>query len=131
GSARLRPLVLHRPLDLDAEAMRGLEGPAGVAEQFAAEEDEIGLSRAHDGIRLLRLGDEADGGGVDLRLTADPLGEGDLVARADGDLGIGNEAATRAVDDVDAVLAEEPSELDRLVNVPAAFHPVRRGDADE
>ena len=108
-----------------------MERPVGIAEHFAGEEDEIGLAVGDDCVGLLRIGDHADGGGGDGGFGADARGEGNLVAGADGDFCVGNEAAGGDVDEVDAVGAEMAGESDGVVDGPAAFGPVGGRDADE
>src|ERR1700679_422073 len=123
---------LGRPTGCFVEGCGGVKGPIGIAEELAGEEDEVGFAGGDDGVGLGGIGDHADGGGGDVGIAADASGEGDLIAGADGDLYIGNKAAGRDVDEVDAAFAEEVGEPDGLVDVPAAIlRPIGGGDADE
>ena len=82
----------------------------------------VGLVGAADHAHRSRL----DGG-----FPADAFGERRLVTRPDGDLHAGQKPARRAVDQVHALTHEAPRQLDRLVDVPTALHPVGRRDAHE
>jgi len=108
-----------------------VDGPVGVAEELAGEKDEVRLTVGDDGVGLRGIGDEADGGGGYVGFAADSLGELDLEAWNDGDFRVGYLAARRAIDEVDAVIAEMMSELDGFVGIPAAFRPIGSGDADK
>ena len=57
-------------------------------------------------------------------LAPDRLGERDLVAGADGDLRVGDEAARAAVDEVGALVLQAAGERDALVERPASLGPV-------
>ena len=111
--------VLGRPAGGLAESGSGVEGPVGVAEELAGEEDEVGLAGGDDGVSLGRISDEADGGGGDVGFAADAGGEGDLEAWADGDFGVGDLAAGGDIDQINAMVAEEMGELDGVVDGPA------------
>jgi glycerate kinase len=64
-------------------------------------------------------------------LAPDARGEWRLIAGADRDLRLLDVAAGGAVDQVDAQLLQLARQLDRLLDVPAALHPVGAGDAHE
>ena len=117
--------------DRDAEGLGGAHGEVGVAEEFAGDEDEIGLAGLEDVFGLLGFGDHADGAGEDFGVAADLLGERDLVAGADGDLGVEGVAAGGGVDEIDAEGLDVAGELDGVFNRPAAFDPIGGGDAEE
>ena len=84
------------------EGFGGAEGPVGFAEEFAGEQDDVGLAGADDLVGLGGVGDHADGAGGEAGFAADAVGEGDLVAGADGDLLAGVVAAGGDVEEVDA-----------------------------
>ena len=123
--------VLDGPTGWLAEGGSSMERPVGIAEHFASEEDEIGLSFGDDGVGLMGIGDHADGGCRDGGFGADARGEGYLVAGAEGDGGMGDETAGGAIDQVDATGAELPGERDGVVDGPTIFGPVGCGDTDE
>ena len=75
-------------------------------------------------------GDHADGAGGEAGFAADAVGEGDLVAGADGDLLAGVVAAGGDVEEVDAFGFDEAGELDDFVDGQTAVNPVGGGDAD-
>jgi hypothetical protein len=117
------------------EDFGGVEGPVGVSEKFAGEENEVGLAGADDLIGLGGRGDHAYGAGGNVRFAADSLGVMDLVAGANGDLLGGMVAAGGDVDEVDAFKLHEFGEFYGLGQVPARAEgfgsPVGGGDADE
>jgi hypothetical protein len=78
-----------------------------VVEELAAEEDEIGIALLDDCVGLGGGGNEAYGGGGYRGFVADSGGKLDLVTGADGNLGIGDEAAGGDVDQIYALVAEE------------------------
>jgi len=98
--------------------------PVRIAEHLAGEEDEVGLAIGDDGVGLLRISDHADRGSGDCGLGTNARGEGCLECRTDGDGGVGNLTAGRAVDKVDAMGAEMAGEGDGVVHGPSAFDPV-------
>ncbi len=126
--------VLDGPGDLLMEFAGGAEGPVGVAEELAGEEDEVGLAGADDLVGLGGLGDHAYGGSGKAGFAADGLGVNDLVAGAGGDLLAGVVAAGGDIYEVDAFCLQELGELDRLGEIPAwaegLWSPVGGGDAD-
>src|ERR1700690_1421449 len=67
AAPRVRPtalpsaFVLHRPIDLHAEFLRGVERPVRVAQQLPGGGHDVRLSGRDDLIRLRRVRDEADG----------------------------------------------------------------------
>ena len=63
-----------------AELRRGLHRPLRVAQDFAAEQDHVGLAAADDVIGLGRRGDQADGRAGNVRLAAHAFGEFGLEA---------------------------------------------------
>jgi len=90
-----------------AQGSGGVQREVGIAEHFAGEEDEIGFAIGHNVIGLNGIGDHADGCGGDVGFAADSGGELDLEAGAGRNLGVGDLAARGAVDEIDAVVAEE------------------------
>ena len=123
--------ILGRPGGGFFECSGGVKRPVGVAEEFACEEDKIGLAVGHNGVGLDGIGDHADGGGGEFGFAADAGGKGDLKAGANGDFGVGDLTAGGDIDEIDAAIAEEMGELDGVVDGPAIFRPVGGGDADE
>ena len=108
-----------------------MERPVGIAQHLAREQNQIGLAVADDLVGLGGAGDHADGGGRNFGLAADPRRERNLIARADRDLRLLDIAARGAVDRIDAEPLQLPRERDRLLEVPAAFGPIGRGNAHE
>ena len=102
--------VLSWPADGFAKGLGSVEGPVRIAEHCARQQDEVGFFFGNDFVGLLRVGDHADGGGGDGGFSADACSEGSLIARTDGNGGMGYEAAGRAIDEVDAVGAEMAGE---------------------
>ena len=76
-----------------AELARCGERPVGVAQHFAADQNEVGLAAANDVVGLLGRGDQADRRGRDRRFAADLRGELGLVAGADRHSGARREPA--------------------------------------
>ena len=72
-----------------------------------------------------------DRAGRDPGALADGGRERHLVAGRERHLRVGHRPAARAVHEVDAGLAQLAGEDDRLLEVPAALHPVGGGDASE
>jgi hypothetical protein len=108
-----------------------MDGPVWIAQQFAAEEYEVGFAFLDYRISLGGIGDEADCCGGNGSLAADSGGKLNLEAGAGGNLGVGNHSARRDIDKIDAMLKEETGELNRFVDGPAAGDPVRGGDAHQ
>ena len=123
--------ILRWPTDGLTESGRSMEGPIGVAQQFAAEKHEVSFSLSHDGIGHYRVGYQTHGGGGNAGLAADSGGKLNLESGADRDLGVGNLSAGRNINEIDTVLAQELGELDGFINGPAAGSPVSSGDADK
>lgn len=127
--------VLDRPGDLLVENLCSVEGPVGVAEEFAGEKDNVSLTVADDLVGLLGRGDHADRAGDDRGFAADGFGVGNLIAGADGDLLGRMVAAGGDVDEVYPFFFEESGEGYGLGQVPACAEgfggPVGGGDADE
>lgn len=103
--------ILGRPACSFAKSCGGVHGPIGVAEHFPGQEDEVGLAVGHNVIGLVWIGNHADSGGGDVGLAADPGSEPYLVARAEWDLGVGDLAAGRDIDQIDAMIAEKIGKL--------------------
>lgn len=108
-----------------------MQWPIWIAQQFAREEDEIRATLCHDGVGLMRLDDHADGGGGNSGFFADACGERRLIGGADLDSRIGNEAARRDIDKINAMGAENAREPDRFIDGPSAICPICRGDANK
>ena len=120
------------------ELAGGLADPGGVAEQYAAEEDGVGLSECDDVLCLLGFGYQADCCSGDAGFAADTCREGDLVPGSDRDEGVGCGPASGHVDEVDAKALEVCSEGDGVVRGPAVAgvvgvtgEPVGGRDAEE
>ena len=82
-------------------------------------------------VGLVRVGDHAHGCRGNAGFGADSRGKGCLKAGADGNAGVGNLSAGGAVDQVDAMRAEEARKGNGFVDGPAALGPIGGGDADE
>ena len=113
------------------EFLCGVQRPVGIAEKFACKQDEIGLAAAEDVVGLSRAGNHADGAGGEAGFAADALGEGGLIAGADGNLRGGDVAAAGDIEEMDSMCFEQACEIDGLVEIPAAGSPVCGGDADQ
>ncbi len=70
-----------------------MQRPVRITQQFAGEQNQVGLAGAQDVFGLHRLGDHADRAGGDTRLLSHALGELGLVARPDWNIGVGSSAA--------------------------------------
>src|SRR5512143_2372943 len=79
-------LILHGRRDRRAEFLCRAAREVRIAQQFARHDDEVGVAVVEDLLRLLRLGDQADCAGCDLRFATDARGERNLVAGRDRDL---------------------------------------------
>ena len=104
-------------------------GPVRSAEEFAADEDHVGAVTGNDGFGLMGVGDAADGSGRDICAVFDGFGEVDLVAGADGDIGVCGGAAAADIDEIEAEGHEGLGEFDAVFNCPTAFDPIGAGDA--
>ena len=104
-------LVLDGPASGLVEVGGGAEGPVGFAEELAGEENDAGLSGADDLVGLGGVGDHADGAGGEAGFAVDAVGEGDLVAGAEGDLLTRIVAAGGDVEEIDAFGFYEAGEL--------------------
>lgn len=107
-----------------------MERPIRVAKHGAREENDVGLRRSDDVVRLRGCHDHSHGAGADPCLLADTGRKRRLVTRPDGNLRSWSEAAGRTVDQIDSQRDEFPHQRDGIVDRPAAFDPVGRGDAD-
>jgi hypothetical protein len=123
-------LVLDGPAGGVVKGVGCAEGPVGFAEEFAGEEDDVGLSGADDLVGLGGVGDHADGSGGEGGFAADAVGEGDLVAGAEGDLLAGVVAAGGDVEEVDAFGLDQAGELYGLFEGKTAVNPIDGGVAD-
>ena len=121
--------VLSRPCDLLFEDIGGTQRPIGIAEEFASQQNNVGLSGRDDVLGLLGRGDHANGSCEDSRLAADALGKGSLIAGAERNRCFGNDASRGRVDEIDAQRLGLPSEGDGILDSPAALDPVRGRDA--
>jgi len=77
--SRSSPEILSRPRHGLAEFASGAQRPIRIAQQFAREEDDIGLAIANDLIRLGRGKNHADRRGRDSRLAPDAPRKRNLV----------------------------------------------------
>ncbi len=125
----MRALILRRVVDPLAQGHRRVPRPTRVEQHAAAERDHVGLSGGQNVLRLLGLGNEADGHGGDAGLAADALGKRHLVAGADLQLLLRDRASARRSDVVAAPSLELGREHDAVIERPAAFGPVGRRDA--
>src|SRR5580700_6802266 len=113
-SAVHRIAILQRPTRRCAERLLSLERPVRLAQHFAREKREIGLTRLDDLIGLLRVRDHADCAGQDLGFFANRFGKRNLKARRDGNLCAFDQRAAGAIDQIDADGFEHARKLDRL-----------------
>src|ERR1035437_1390347 len=122
--------VVRRRIDVAAEFGRGVPAPAWVVEHAARQRYHVGLPRCDDLFGLFRLGDEADGDGVDAGCLFQGLRERHLIAGAERNFLQGRHAARGGVDPVDAALFQLFGKFDGLREVPAALDPVGRRNLD-
>ena len=123
--------VLDWPAYGEAQIAGYGEGPVRLAEEFAGEDDNIGFVAIQDGIGLTGAGDHAYRAGENSGALANLVGEGNLVARANGNLRSRNHAAGGAINQVHTERAEKLSKRDGLLEIPAAGDPISGGDAHE
>src|SRR3984957_130874 len=123
--ARRSTQILRWPRGNLPEFLRGMQRPIGVAQHFAGEQHDIGLLVADDLIGLSRRGDHADRRGGDIGFAANPPGERRLISGSHWNLRLLDIAARRAIDQIDPQGEQKARKLDRLVDVPPAFNPVR------
>ena len=83
-----------------------MERPVGIAEHLSGKEDEIGLAGGNDAVGLNGIGNEADGGRGNVGFAPDSGGKLNLKTGTDGNLRVGDLAAGRNIDQVDATIAE-------------------------
>src|ERR1700678_3679889 len=121
--------VLLGPCDLLLENRGGAKRPVGIAEELASQQDYIGLAGGNDMLGLLGRGDHTNGSGEDSRFSADALGKESLIAGAERNLCLGNDASRGRVNEVDAQRLDLPCEDDGILDGPAALDPVRSRDA--
>src|SRR6185369_16079148 len=89
---------------------------------------EISLAAGDDRLGHFRAGNHSDRPGCDARPAADRVGEWNLVTGVQVNLLARVHAAARAVHQVYlAALLEDLRELDALLDIPAALHPVGAG----
>ncbi len=108
-----------------------MKRPIGIAQEFAGEQYEIGLASADDFVGLVRIRYHSDCSRQDFRFALDAFGERNLVAGADLHFCVRDHGAGRTIDQVDLPWFEFAGERDGIVQRPAAFFPICRGDADE
>ena len=135
-NARLRTFrrsskILNRPGDCLAQLSRGTQRPIGVAQHFAGEEHGVGLTRGEHVLGLYRRGDHTHRPRQDSGFASNALGKCRLIARSNGYFGGRHVAAGRAVDEIDSHRLQLTRQFYRLLEVPAAFGPIRTGQAYE
>jgi len=108
-----------------------MQRPIRIAQHFAGEEDEVGVTVGNDGVGLLRVRDHADGGRGDGGLGADPRCEGGLKRASHGDFCIGNQPAGGTIDQIDAMGTEMTGEGDGFIDRPASVGPIGGRDTNE
>src|SRR5436190_18671602 len=101
-AVRKCPDILLGRTHLRAESLRGVQGEVGVAQEFAGEKDDVGLTVANDGLGLIWCRDQSDGAGENAGLFADLLRERNLVAGSERNLGLDGVAAGGGVNQVDS-----------------------------
>jgi hypothetical protein len=101
-----------------------MKGPIRVAQHFASEEDEVGVTFGDDGVGLVRVSDHPDGGSGDGCLGADPGSERCLKSGAHGNLREGNLTAGGAINQIDTMGTEVTCEGYGFINRPAACGPI-------
>ena len=125
-----RAFVLNGVAGGLVELLGGAERPVGFAEELAGEEDDVGLVGTDNLVGLGGVGDHADRSSGEAGFAADAVGEGYLIARADGDLLTGVVAAGGDVEEVDAFGFDEMGEGDGVFEGQAAVDPIYGRHAD-
>ncbi len=129
--SNFRALVWGRPGHIGTEVLRRMQGPIGVPQQGPPQQHGIRPPTHQDLLGLLRIRNQPDRPGGDLRLFADSRRKGDLKSRSCRDFGIGQHPAAGAVDQVDSDLPQAPRKGDGLRQIPSVVHPVGGRDANE
>ena len=78
---RLAAQVLAGAANLRAKVRRGMPGPARIVEHGPRQRDQIGVARGENGLRLVEVGDEADGDHGNLDRPLDFSRQRNLIAR--------------------------------------------------
>ncbi len=131
GAVRGGAEILDWPADWEAQVAGYCQGPIGLTQEFARQDDHVGFALVEDGVGLVGVGDHADCSCEDAGALADLVGERDLVAGGDRNFCVGDHAARGTVNQIHAERAEKLGEGDGLFDVPAAGNPIAGGDADE
>jgi len=129
--SRSGSFVLFWPGNVYAKLGGSVEGPIGIAEKLAGEENHVGFIFGENLFGLSGIGDEAYRAGWDVGISPDGVSEWDLVAGILRDAGAGGSAAAGAVDEVNADGFELFGQSDGLREIPAALDPVGGGDSDK
>ena len=104
----------------------------GIAQEGAAQRDQVGVARLQDGLGLRARLDEANRHHRDFGFgAAHGGGKRHLITGADLDLLRGGQAPAADVEHVHALVLEQFAELHRLFQVPAALGPVGGAQAHE
>ena len=100
------------------------QGPIRIAQEFAGDDDYVRLSGTDDVLSLNRRCDHSDCTGQNVGFPADLLGKRCLIPGTDRNLCMHDIAARRTIDQVYSKFLELAGEFDRLLNIPAAIHPI-------
>src|SRR5262249_33464667 len=122
--------VLRGPAGLLAELPGRPQGPVRIAQQLAREEHAVRALPSDDLVGLRRFSDETHGPRCNTCVAPNPLGKGHLISGGDGNRGVRDGAARRAVDEVHAEGMQPPCEPPALVEVPPALLPIGARQAD-
>ena len=109
--------------------MRGMPRPARIIHHGACQAYHVGLARHEYGLRLPRFGNQAYGNDLHAHRLFDGRRERHLITRPHGDLLSLGQARTGDIDKVAAQCIQRACERQRLIEIPAARHPVRRRHA--
>ena len=84
--------------------MSGVEGKIRIAEGFAGQQNQVGLTGGNDRLGLFGTGNQPHSARWQARFTLYPLGKCHLITWPNGDRHVGYVAARRAVDQINTLL---------------------------
>src|SRR5579872_5796578 len=123
--------ILRRPTRRLAQHARRTQRPIRIAQHLPRQQHNICLPAANNMVRLHWLRNHPDGARQNSRIAADPLRKFSLISRTHGNLHARDDAARRAIHQIDAHFFHRACQFHRLLNVPASFLPIRCRDTHE
>src|SRR5258708_7024943 len=125
------PEILDGPRNRLRQLTGCPQGPIWISQEFAGDDDCVGLSGSDDVLGLNGRCDHPHRTGQDVGFPADLLGKLRLITRADLNLCMRYIAARRAIDQVCSKFLQLAREFNRLLNIPAVIDPIGRRNANE